>query len=377
MGAVLWMAVATLLLVADEFSVMLMLPELEAAFPGADVRWLLMAFAIGAALAPLFVLRTVPHWPETPVLLASLILLALFNGASAMLPPFGVLLVLRAFVGGLHGLLVMLLARTAARTGVRAQTGLTFAWFMGIVFVVPLDASLGTLMGWDGLISVISGLALFVFLPATHCLPSGPSPRLVPVGATDADQDPVGAEKWLLAAELLGSAALAAPFALGVRELRSADGANLDLWDAAVLASFSMFGPLVVVLFRKSLLFGREVALSSCIAAAMVTGVLLLLPDALKDPAHAAALIPLVVAAEYVRRLGWRHLRTRLVPAHRQNSFRITSTSTQHLGVAIGLALVLPTANFRESTLVCAGVALASTLCLVLLNAVHSRRPTR
>ncbi len=366
MGTAVWVAVATLLLVADEFSVMLMLPELGVAFPDSDVRWLLIAFALGVALVPLWVLKTVPHWQETPVLLGSFILLALVNGAAAMLPPFGVVLVARALAGGLHGLIGMLLFRIAGRGGFKVAAALTMAWSVGIAFLLPLDAWLGTLMDWDGLISVLSGLALFVFLPATHCLPSGPSPTLTPV-RSHPEAAPASSEKWLLAAELAGSAALAAPFALGVSFLRSTEGANLDLWDAAVLASFSMFGPLLVVLFRRSLLFGRAVTVTACVAALIIVGLLVLLPTALKDATHAASLIPLLAAAEYVRRLGLRGLAVRLVPAARQSAFRQTANATQQLGLAIGIAAALTLAGFREVAHLSAAIATASALVLCIL----------
>lgn len=372
MGTAVWVAVATLLLVADEFSVMLMLPELGVAFPDSDVRWLLIAFALGAALLPLWVLRTVPQWKETPVLLGSFILLSLVNGAAAMLPPFGVVLVARALAGGLHGVITMLLFRVAGRSGFRVAAALTLAWFVGIAFLLPFDAWLGGLMDWDGLIAVLSGLALFVFLPATHCLPAGASPTL---GLTESDTGPApaSAEKWLVAAELAGSAALAAPFALGVSFLRSPEGADLDLWDAAVLASFSMFGPLLVVLFRKSLLFGREVMRTACVAAVMVAGLLLLLPIALKDAVHAASLIPLLAAAEYVRRLGLRGLAQRLVPAARQLTFRRTTAATQQLGIAIGITAALTLPGFREVSQLGAGIAAASALVLWSLALGTSR----
>lgn len=366
MRTAVWVAVATLLLVADEFSVMLMLPELGQAFPGSDVRWLLIAFALGAALLPLWVLKTVPHWSETPVLLGSFILLALVNGAAAMMPPFGVLLVARALAGGVHGIIAMLLFRIAARGGFRTATALTLAWFVGIAFLLPLDAWLGELMDWDGLISVISGLALFVFLPASHCLPPGPSPALGHVNPSTSTP-PDAAEKWLLAAELAGSTALAAPFALGVSFLRSADGANLDLWDAAVLASFSMFGPLLVVLFRRSILFGRNVTQTACVAAVMIAGLLLLLPTALKNPTHAASLIPLLVAAEYVRRLGLRGITTRFVPAARLPAFLQTANATRQLGIAIGIAAALTLPGFPEVAQQSAAIAAASAALVCVL----------
>lgn len=372
MGTAIWAAVATMLLVADEFSVMLMLPELGTAFPDSDVRWLLIAFALGAALVPLWLLRTVPHWTETPVLLASFILLALVNGAAAMMPPFGVVLVARALTGGLHGIIGMLLLRVASRSGTKVATALTLAWFVSIAFLLPLDAWFGALNGWDGLISVISGLALFVFLPATHCLPSGPSPVLA---TPDRETETLSSsEKWLIAAELAGSAALAAPFALGVSFLRSPDGANLDLWDAAVLASFSMYGPLLVVLFRKSLIFGREVMRTSCVAAVMVAGLLLLLPIALKDATHAASIIPLLAAAEYVRRLGLGALAARLVPAAHQSAFGQTARSTRQLGIAIGIAAALTLHGFPEVTQLSAAIAAASALLLCVL-AFETARP--
>lgn len=341
----------------------LMLPQLSAIWPDADARLLLLSYALGAALAPLWLFQTFPRLAANHAAMGALIALALANGMFAMLPPFGVALAARALVGAASGVLSTALLDVAARQGRGAVLAQSGAFVAGIALFMPLDAWLGALIDIDGVASVYSGLALCAFIPAAHCLPDEKDLH-VSASAEDAAAQANPRERRLLFAALLSAAALAAPVAFTPAVLQSQSGGNLDLYDTGMLLSFSALGPMLVVLLRRQIFAGRSFAVLARGATWILLPAILLLAGALHDPLTAALLLPVILGIETVRRTGLAGLMATAVPVGERRAFLALRGLVLQLGTAVGLAAALPWGSFTGACMLSAGFAAAAAICI-------------
>lgn len=341
----------------------LMLPQLQQVWPDSDARFLLLAYALGAALVPLWLFQTWPRITAGAAALGALIAIALANGAFAMLPPFGVALGARALTGAASGVLSAALLDIAigvGRTAVLAQSG---AFVIGIALMLPFTAWLGSLIDIDGVASVYSGLALFVFVPGAHCIPARSTPHVSP-SPEAAAADSNGRERRLLLVALLSAAALAAPAAFAPSVLQQPDGANMDLDETGILLSFSALGPMLVMILQRPIFGGRTSGMLARGGTLLLIPALLLLAGALHDPISAAVLLPVLLAIETVRRTGLAGLMAGAVPQGERRSFLALRGLALQLGTAIGLAAALPLLTFQGICILSATFAAAATLLL-------------
>ncbi len=358
-----WIAVVTLLQVGEQQSIALMLPRLGAQWPESDARLLLLAYALGAALLPLWLFQTFPRLNASAASMGALIGIALANGAFAMLPPFGVALGARALTGAASGVLSASLLDVAIRTGRGAVLAQAGAFVAGIALLVPFDAWLGALIDIDGVASVYSGLALFVFIPGSHCLPFAEEVHVSP-SAEEAAAQANPRERRLLLAALLSAAALAAPAAFAPAMLQSSEGANLDLGEAGMLLSFAALGPMLVMLLQRQIFRGRSFAMLARGATWLLLPALLLLAGALRDPITAALILPVILAIETVRRTGLAGLMASAVPSGERRAFLALRGLVLQLGTAVGLAAALPWSSFAAVCVLSAGFAASAAFIL-------------
>ncbi|WP_317627714.1 MFS transporter [Halotalea alkalilenta] len=176
--AILALAVGGFGIGTGEFSIMGLLPELAAGLGIDETRagGLISAYALGVVVGAPLIAVGAARWPRRWLLLALMGLYAAGNFASALVPGFLPMLLVR-FVSGLpHGAYFGVAALVAAslvephrrgRAVGRVMLGLTVATLIGN----PIAVWLGQLLGWRsafaavGMISLLTVALLVVFLP--------------------------------------------------------------------------------------------------------------------------------------------------------------------------------------------------------------------
>ncbi|WP_411137286.1 MFS transporter [Streptomyces sp. C10] len=301
---------------------------------------LVTVFTLAYALSAPLVAGLLSGVRPRALILAALAVFTLGNGATALAPSLGTLLLARAVAGAGAGVYSALSTAAAAALVPPERRGRALALVMGgmsagTVLGVPLGVLLAEHTGWRTTMWLLTGLGAAALAGLAALLPPVPAGPAVPVRArlaalTDRAVAPVVAVSFLAAVASLGLYTYLAPVlaaAGGVGEVAP----YLWAWGAGGVLGSVLAGPLVDRAGRVRMLVGGVLAV-------------IVLAQALLPSLAAAALPGAVVALVAWGAAGWalqvpQQHRLLALCAERGTIVLALNNSALYLGSAVGSAL--------------------------------------
>ncbi|MFF8785310.1 MFS transporter [Streptomyces sp. NPDC015125] len=301
---------------------------------------LVTVFTLAYALSAPLVAGLLPGVRPRALILAALAVFTLGNGATALAPSLGTLLLARVVAGAGAGVYSALSTAAAAALVPPERRGRALALVMGgmsagTVLGVPIGVLLAEHTGWRATMWLLTGLGAGALAGLAALLPSVPAGPVVPVRArltalTDRAVAPVVAVSFLAAVASLGLYTYLAPVlaaAGGVGEVAP----YLWAWGAGGVLGSALAGPLVDRSGRARMVTGGVLA--------VIVPALALLP-ALAAAALPGAVVTLVAwgAAGWALQVPQQH-RLLALRAERGTIALALNNSALYLGSAVGSAL--------------------------------------
>ncbi|WP_129298733.1 MFS transporter [Streptomyces lydicus] len=301
---------------------------------------LVTVFTLAYALSAPLVAGLLSGVRPRALILAALAVFTLGNGATALAPSLGTLLLARAVAGAGAGVYSALSTAAAAALVPPERRGRALALVMGgmsagTVLGVPIGVLLAEHTGWRATMWLLTGLGAGALAGLAALLPTVPAEPVVPVRArltalTDRAVAPVVAVSFLAAVASLGLYTYLAPVlaaAGGVGEVAP----YLWAWGAGGVLGSVLAGPLVDRTGRARLLTGGVLA--------VIVPALALLP-VLASVALPGAVAALVAwgAAGWALQVPQQH-RLLALRAERGTIALALNNSALYLGSAVGSAL--------------------------------------
>ncbi|MEU8917197.1 MFS transporter [Streptomyces nigrescens] len=301
---------------------------------------LVTVFTLAYALSAPLVAGLLSGVRPRALILAALAVFTLGNGATALAPSLGTLLLARAVAGAGAGVYSALSTAAAAALVPPERRGRALALVMGgmsagTVLGVPLGVLLAEHTGWRATMWLLTGLGAAALAGLAALLPPVPAGPAVPVRArlaalTDRAVAPVVGVSFLAAVASLGLYTYLAPVlaaAGGVGEVAP----YLWAWGAGGVLGSVLAGPLVDRAGRVRMLVGGVLAV-------------IVLAQALLPSLAAAALPGAVVALVAWGAAGWalqvpQQHRLLALCAERGTIVLALNNSALYLGSAVGSAL--------------------------------------
>ncbi|MFJ5804342.1 MFS transporter [Streptomyces decoyicus] len=301
---------------------------------------LVTVFTLAYALSAPLVAGLLSGVRPRALILAALAVFTLGNGATALAPSLGTLLLARGVAGAGAGVYSALSTAAAAALVPPERRGRALALVMGgmsagTVLGVPIGVLLAEHTGWRATMWLLTGLGAGALAGLAALLPPVPAEPVVPVRArlaalTDRAVAPVVAVSFLAAVASLGLYTYLAPVlaaAGGVGEVAP----YLWAWGAGGVLGSVLAGPLVDRTGRARMLTGGVLA--------VIVPALALLP-VLAAAALPGAVVALVVwgAAGWALQVPQQH-RLLALRAERGTIALALNNSALYLGSAVGSAL--------------------------------------
>lgn len=349
----------------DNLVLALVAPDLSKSFwpdTGVDALWLLVAYAIGAAIGPISVTRFVPAFRGRRAITTGLAVLATVQLAFALQPAYQVALVLRALAGAASGVLSYALLIEAVKCGTRAVTAMTSGFLLAYVLGIPSAAKMGDALGLPVLFQCLGGLSVILCVLALAVVHWTPASRAAgsPKRFRHFLKDPT--YRAGLLTSVLVAAALAGPIPIFPTVLRQA---GLALSDVAIIYYLGGLGlilalPIVPRVIRT---LGRK---RTCVVGALaLVAPLLAMPLGAHNAFIAAALLMLALGVEALRRSAMQAHIGSLAPDEDRPRYLTLRNIAVQISVSGGtsLAIVLHDASgFTAACAVAAALAAASAL---------------
>ena len=183
------LAAAVFLSITIEMIPMGLLPEMSADLgvgePLVGLLVSVFAFAVVVTSAPLTALTQ--RMPRRTLLTGVLVLLALTSLASALVPEYWMLVVVRVLGGVAHGVFWALVGAYPARLVAHGQLGRAVSVVLGggtlaLIAGVPISTALGQAIGWRpvfalvGVVTLAGALVVRAVLPTDAAAPAAPRP---------------------------------------------------------------------------------------------------------------------------------------------------------------------------------------------------------
>jgi predicted MFS family arabinose efflux permease len=315
----------------------LLLPLLaRETFPGCNPSWMLTAYAVGAAAAPLAWSWISPARYARHGIAIGLLGLGLANLGLAVGLPFGAALLARTLAGAGSGVVSGALLIASLRLGHGALSAQTAGFLAALVAGVP---GLAHLVAAHGVVAATAGLAAvsgLLLVLAARTLPrpdggSGPAR-----GFLGLLHEP--APRRGLAAVLVTAAAVGGVTALLPTLLQDPDRGGLDLAATGRVYLLAGLGPLLGGLATPHILRRTGLVPAARGFSLALAPVLVLLPFAVRSAAAAALLLLLALLLETTRRTALQaHLGQFHGPADQPRFLTLRALASQ-----LGLAVAIP-----------------------------------